>query len=110
MYRLHAVLCCVATVENVDETNSYYGGDKPAGSCVLYPNGEVDPWHGLSVLKSPSPGIPVLWVPGSSHHAWTHAALPTDQASVVAARASIRAQVTAFLAMPCEQPVASAGL
>ena len=49
--------------ENVAETNSYYGGDKPAGECVLYPNGEVDPWHGLSVLKSPSPGIPVLWVP-----------------------------------------------
>ena len=67
---------------------------------MLYPNGEVDPWHGLSVLTSPSPGIPVLWVPGSSHHAWTHPKLATDQASVVAARESIRAQVTAFLAMP----------
>ena len=79
------------------------GGDKPAGSCVLYPNGEVDPWHGLSILKSPSPGIPVLWVPGSSHHAWTHAVLPTDQPSVVTARAAIRKQVTDFLGMPCNQ-------
>lgn len=32
------------------------------GSCVLYPNGEVDPWHSLSVLQQPSPGIEVLMV------------------------------------------------
>eukprot|EP01059_Diplonema_ambulator_P031121 TRINITY_DN5628_c0_g1_i2.p1 TRINITY_DN5628_c0_g1~~TRINITY_DN5628_c0_g1_i2.p1 ORF type:complete len:502 (+),score=157.98 TRINITY_DN5628_c0_g1_i2:98-1603(+) len=88
---------------NVDYTNEYYGGDQPAGDCVLYPNGEVDPWHALSVLKSPSPGIPVMMVPGASHHAWTHPSLPTDQQSVVQARQQIRSYVTKFLNQTCEQ-------
>ena len=36
--------CLIAQVAaNVDYTNAYYGADKPAGECVLYPNGEVDP-------------------------------------------------------------------
>ena len=76
------------------------GGDKPGGSCVLYPNGEVDPWHGLSILTAPSPELPVMMVSGASHHAWTHPTLPTDQPSVVAARAAIRKQVEAWLAAP----------
>jgi len=97
-----------ATVtRNVNFSNAYYGGWRPAGSCVLYVNGEVDPWHALGVLSSPSAGLPTLWVPGSSHHFWTHAALPTDQPSVVAARASIRKTVTQFLAQDCLQATPS---
>ena len=82
------------------------GADKPAGSCVLYPNGEVDPWHGLSILTSPSAGIPVLMVPGASHHAWTHPFAEDMQDSVKAAVTTIRAQVTKFLGMDCEQAAA----
>ena len=67
---------------NINFTNAVYGADKPAGDCIVYANGEVDPWHALSVLKSPSPGVGVLMVPGASHHAWTHPTLPTDQDSV----------------------------
>ena len=68
---------------------------------MLYPNGEVDPWHALSILKSPSKGIDTLMVSGASHHAWTHPSAASDQASVVAARAAIRAKVKAYLAQPC---------
>jgi serine protease 16 len=89
---------------NIDYTNSYYGADQPAGSCVLYPNGEVDPWHGLGVLVSPSAGIPVMMVGGASHHAWTHPFDANMQPSVKAAIGAIRSQVTKFLAMPCGQP------
>ena len=88
---------------NVAYSNIYYGADKPAGSCVLYANGEVDPWRGLSINTSPSPGLPTLFVQGASHHAWTHPSAPTDQPSVVAARATIRAQVAKFLSEPCGQ-------
>ncbi len=35
-------------------TNAYYGGNAPAGSRILFPNGNVDPWHGLGVLTAPS--------------------------------------------------------
>lgn len=91
---------------NIEYTNSYYGADKPAGSCVLYPNGEVDPWHGLGVLTAPTPEIPVLMVGGASHHAWTHPFADDMQDSVKAAITTIRGQVTKFLAMPCEQGAA----
>jgi len=90
---------------NINETNLHYGGlqpsgpdDRTLGSCVLWPNGEVDPWSTLSILESPGSDQPVLWVPGASHHSWTHPSDPTDQPSVISARSSIRKTVEAFLA------------
>jgi hypothetical protein len=55
---------------NDSDASRVAGADKPSGECVLYPNGEVDPWHGLGVLTSPSKGIDVMMVGGASHHAW----------------------------------------
>eukprot|EP00908_Phaeocystis_cordata_P002847 Transcript_13091.p1 GENE.Transcript_13091~~Transcript_13091.p1 ORF type:complete len:506 (-),score=202.27 Transcript_13091:1411-2928(-) len=88
---------------NVAASNKFYGGARPdllspPATRVLYPNGNVDPWHGLSVLSAPTPQLPVLMVDGASHHAWTHPSAPTDQPTVVAARAAIRQQVAAWLA------------
>jgi len=82
---------------NIQQTNALYGADHPNATRILYPNGDVDPWHGLSKLDS-SPGLPVLMVSGASHHAWTHPSAPTDQQSVVDARAAIRTQAAAWLA------------
>ena len=87
---------------NIDKTNKYYGAGRPDlaqnASRILYVNGNVDPWSGLSILTSPSQGLPVLEVEGASHHAWTHPSTPSDQATVVAARKLIRAQVSKWLA------------
>jgi serine protease 16 len=85
---------------NVAYTNSYYGGLQPSGSRVMYVNGEVDPWSALSIVKSPGVELPAEWVPGASHHFWTHATLSSDQSSVVKARADIRNQVMSWLAQP----------
>ncbi|KAK3284619.1 hypothetical protein CYMTET_7739 [Cymbomonas tetramitiformis] len=85
---------------NVNYTNVYYGALKPVGTRVLWPNGEVDPWSALSVLKSPQPGQPTLWVKGASHHFWTHPSASTDQQSVVQARAAIRRQIWTWLQDP----------
>eukprot|EP00439_Symbiodinium_sp_Y106_P058701 s1480_g8.t1 len=93
---------------NIDATNDHYGGQEPLddkgklGSCVMFPNGQVDPWSTQSVLQSPSPDLPVLMIPGASHHAWTWPSRPEDQESVLAARTSIRQQADAFLRKPCE--------
>jgi len=78
------------------KTNAFYGADHPNATRIFYPNGDVDPWHGLSKLTT-GPELPVLMVSGASHHAWTHPSAPTDQASVVAARKTIRQQVAAWL-------------
>jgi len=78
------------------KTNAFYGADHPNATRIFYPNGDVDPWHGLSKLTA-GPELPVLMVSGASHHAWTHPSAPTDQASVVAARKTIRQQVAAWL-------------
>ena len=86
--------------ENVAQSNTRYGSDHPEGTRVLWVNGEVDPWHGLSVLKTLSPSMPAIWVPGASHHAWTHPTLPTDQKTVIDARKKIREQVRAWLQGP----------
>ena len=64
--------------------------------CAL---GDVDPWHGLSILAPLSPELPALLVSGASHHAWTHPSLPTDQPSVVAARKAVRRQLAAWLGL-----------
>jgi len=96
--------------ESIESTNTHYGGLQPlgsdgtVGSCVMWPNGEVDPWAGLSVLESPSESQPVLYVNGASHHAWTHKSLPSDQESVVKSRHAIRKQVEMFLQQDCSSP------
>merc|ERR1712146_497799 len=71
-----------AVAPAIAATNKAYGADHPNATRIFYPNGDVDPWHGLSKLTA-SPGLPVLMVSGASHHAWTHPSAPTDQKSVV---------------------------
>eukprot|EP00441_Pelagodinium_beii_P015979 CAMPEP_0197672064 /NCGR_PEP_ID=MMETSP1338-20131121/78054_1 /TAXON_ID=43686 ORGANISM="Pelagodinium beii, Strain RCC1491" /NCGR_SAMPLE_ID=MMETSP1338 /ASSEMBLY_ACC=CAM_ASM_000754 /LENGTH=68 /DNA_ID=CAMNT_0043252077 /DNA_START=68 /DNA_END=271 /DNA_ORIENTATION=+ len=60
---------------HINRTNLHYGDLKPSdpegklGRCVLWPNGEIDPWSTRSVLQKPSKDMPTLHVPGASHHA-----------------------------------------
>ena len=90
-------------------SNGKTGGITPGGSRVMYPSGSVDPWRANSFTpdlagsiphrseKAVSRTLPSLMVQGASHHAWTHPARDTDQASVVKARESIAAQVEKWL-------------
>ena len=57
-----------AVSAQIDASNAYYGGNKPAGSRILFPNGNVDPWHGLGVLEAPRDSEPVMMIDGASHH------------------------------------------
>mmetsp|Transcript_1312 Transcript_1312/g.4564 ORF Transcript_1312/g.4564 Transcript_1312/m.4564 type:complete len:511 (+) Transcript_1312:65-1597(+) len=83
--------------QNVAYTNEYYGGSEPAGTRVMWPNGEVDPWQALSVLVQPNREQPIMMVTGASHHAWTHPSAPTDSPELVQAREAIRKQVAEWL-------------
>ena len=88
---------------NVNSSNAEYGSDNPGSSRVFFPNGQIDPWHGLGVLTAPTHSYPagsdpVLMVAGASHHFWTHPSKPTDTAAIVAARETEWKQVEAWLA------------
>lgn len=85
--------------ESVAATNAYYGADQPNATRILFVNGDIDPWHALSVLEPLSPLLPALVVPGASHHAWTHPAQPTDSAAIVKVRQQITSYVLQWLAM-----------
>ena len=79
----------------VKYNNDYYGSILPSGSRIIYPNGEIDPWSVLGVLEVPpnSNDIFTLWVPGASHHAWTHPSDPNEQSTITKARKIIQNQV-----------------
>jgi len=58
---------------NIANTLDYYGGDHINSTRIGFPNGQIDPWHGLGVLKSVDEKLePTIWVKGASHHFWTH--------------------------------------
>jgi len=82
----------------IDASNAYYGGNKPAGSRILFPNGNVDPWHGLGVLEAPRESEPVMMIDGASHHFWTHIKDEITQPQVQQAKEDIQKQVVAWLA------------
>lgn len=82
---------------NVASSNTYYGSDHPVGSRVLFVNGDIDPWHALSVLTPLSPELPALVVRGASHHFWTHPAQPTDSPAIVQVRQQIAGYVAQWL-------------
>jgi serine protease 16 len=91
-----------AVLSRVGDTNTTYGGRGIQGERILFVNGQIDPWHAASVL-TPPPGSreePTLWVPGASHHFWTHPSLPSDAPAIVQARQAIWAQVSHWLALP----------
>jgi serine protease 16 len=82
----------------VEFSNLYWGNLHPGGSRILSVNGEIDPWHYLAILQSPDPkNMPTWWVPGASHHFWTHPSLPTDTEYIKQAREQIWKTVSYWL-------------
>ncbi|KAL6092274.1 hypothetical protein STEG23_026802, partial [Scotinomys teguina] len=60
-------LSAASVAQAVTQTNSYYGGQTPGATQVLYVNGDTDPWHVLSVTQDLGPSEPALLIPGASH-------------------------------------------
>lgn len=52
----------------IEETNILFGGLNPIGaSNILHVNGDVDPWHTLSILKDLTPTIRSLMIKDAAH-------------------------------------------
>ncbi|XP_062995867.1 thymus-specific serine protease [Elgaria multicarinata webbii] len=83
--------------EAVAFTNDYYGADHPKASRVLFVNGDIDPWHVLSVLKNQSLSETAILINGTSHCANMFPSSPKDPLPLVQARQQISTQVGKWL-------------
>uniref|UniRef100_A0A8C8REL7 Serine protease 16 n=1 Tax=Pelusios castaneus TaxID=367368 RepID=A0A8C8REL7_9SAUR len=72
--------------EAVNFTNEYYGADHPKASRILFVNGDIDPWHALSVLKNQSRSELAILINGTSHCANMSPSKPSDPLPLILAR------------------------
>ncbi|XP_046606656.1 thymus-specific serine protease-like [Neodiprion virginianus] len=81
----------------VTRTNIVYGGLKPEVTNVIFTNGDLDPWHALSVLEDLNESSPAILVMGTSHCQDLYSDLSTDSAEMTAAKARVRELVGQWL-------------
>jgi hypothetical protein len=48
----------------INSTNTYYGGYGLKVKNVVFPNGSVDPWHALGIVKDLSPDATAIFIQG----------------------------------------------
>nr|XP_030705565.1 thymus-specific serine protease [Globicephala melas] len=81
----------------VSQTNSYYGGQTPGATQVLFVNGDIDPWHVLSVTQPLGPSESALLIPNASHCLDMAPERPSDSPSLRLARQNIFQQLQTWL-------------
>lgn len=84
---------------DVNWTNTFYGGLNVSGSNIVFPNGDIDPWHALSLLSSPagSPSITAIYIHGTAHCANMYPPAATDVPELTAARNAIADHLASWL-------------
>ncbi|XP_078287160.1 LOW QUALITY PROTEIN: thymus-specific serine protease [Rhinoraja longicauda] len=81
----------------VDFTNDYYGADRPKSSRIIFVNGDIDPWHALSVLRNQSHSELALVINGTAHCANMNPPETGDFPSLRHARQIIEDQIGDWL-------------
>ncbi|CAG2100980.1 unnamed protein product [Medioppia subpectinata] len=81
----------------VDRTNAYYGGLKPNVTNVVFPNGSLDPWHSLSVLKDLNNSTKAVMIEGGDHCSDMWASTSNDSESLKNAHKLIDQQIGEYL-------------
>uniref|UniRef100_A0A4W3GJE0 Thymus-specific serine protease-like n=1 Tax=Callorhinchus milii TaxID=7868 RepID=A0A4W3GJE0_CALMI len=84
-------------------TNDYYGADRPKFTRILFVNGNIDPWHALSVTTNQSSSELAIVINGTAHCANMLPPEPEDPASLRQAR-KIDDQVGKWLALARQKP------
>ncbi|XP_078389407.1 thymus-specific serine protease [Cetorhinus maximus] len=82
----------------VDFTNDYYGANHPASSRIIFVNGDIDPWHALSVLKNQSRSEVAVFINGTAHCANMNPVQEGDPPPLRQARQKVDDQIGAWLA------------
>ncbi|XP_046959029.1 thymus-specific serine protease [Lynx rufus] len=97
-----------SVAQAVTQTNSYYGGQTPGATQVLFVNGDTDPWHALSVTQASGPSASALLIPGASHCMDMAPERPSDSPSLRRGRQSISQQLQTWLG-PAQRSQARGG-
>ncbi|XP_052789673.1 dipeptidyl peptidase 2-like [Mya arenaria] len=64
----------------------FWGSNIGSATNIVFSNGDLDPWSGSGVLKSPNSDIHAVTIQGGAHHLDMRAQNPLDPISVMAAR------------------------
>ncbi|KAI4499431.1 hypothetical protein M0802_005327, partial [Mischocyttarus mexicanus] len=83
--------------KRVMRTNLIYGGYRPEISNVIFTNGDVDPWHKLSVLEDLNESTPAVLMKGISHCQDFLNDLSTDPLDLIKTRQIVRQIVTKWI-------------
>ena len=82
----------------INSTNAYYGGVDYKGSRVVFVNGDIDPWHALSLpVKTYANDVTSVLIKGTAHCANMYPPSDTDLPGLTAARATVLAALTRWL-------------
>lgn len=82
----------------INRTNANYGGYGIKISKVVFPNGSIDPWHALGIVKDLSPDATAIYIDGTAHCANMYPPNSTDPAGLVQARATISKLIGKWMA------------
>lgn len=83
--------------KSVEETNKLYQGLKPNVKNVIFVNGELDPWHRLSVLGSLSEDAPAIFIPKASHCMDLRQQTKYDPPELIEARMKIKQTIKKWI-------------
>lgn len=84
----------------VNSTNQFYKGREiPAkeASNIVFPNGSIDPWHALGIIKDISNSLQAIYIEGTAHCANMYPARDSDLPSLVKAREEISSLIGQWL-------------
>ncbi|XP_017522339.3 thymus-specific serine protease [Manis javanica] len=98
-------LSASSIAQAVAQTNSYYGGQTLGATQVLFVNGDIDPWHVLSVTQALGPLKSALLIPGASHCLDMAPESPADSPSLRQGRQNIFQQLQTWLRLAKDSQV-----
>jgi len=86
-------------------SDEYYGSDHIAGSRIVFVNGDIDPWHALSVIKDLPNDETAVYIDGASHCQDMDSNKPGDSTYLRKGRQQIEQKVAQWLQLAQMSPV-----
>ncbi|XP_072547459.1 putative serine protease K12H4.7 [Salminus brasiliensis] len=78
-----------SVADAVQQTNEQYGGYDIRSTRIVFPNGSIDPWHALGVIKNITDDLPAIFIKGTAHCADMEQARASDLPQLTQARQEI---------------------